>query len=119
MPTSNGKSYLIVARDDVSGWVEARALAKLSSEAVAKFVYEDVICRHGCFIHLSIDGGLENKSWLSVLTTKYKIKRTIISVYNSKGNGMVERGHQPIVNTLAKITNRKWKNWDRHLHAIL
>ena len=93
MPTSNGKSYLIVARDDVSGWVEARALAKLSSEAVAKFVYEDVICRHGCFMYLSIDGGPENKSWLSVLTTKYKIKRTVISVYNSKGNGMVERGY--------------------------
>ena len=119
MPTSNGKSYLIVARDDVSGWVEARALAKLSSETVAKFVYEDVICRHGCFMHLSIDGGPENKSWLSVLTTKYKIKRTVISAYNSKGNGMVERGHQPIVNALAKMTNGKWKNWDRHLHAVL
>ena len=73
--------------------MEARALAKLSSEAVAKFVYKDIIYRHGCFIYLLIDGGLENKSWLSVLTTKYKIKRTVISVYNSKGNRMVERGY--------------------------
>ena len=87
--------------------MEARALAKLSSEAVAKFVYKDIIYRHGYFIHLSIDRGPENKSWLSVLTTKYKIKRTIISVYNSKGNGIVERGYQPIINILAKITNRK------------
>ena len=93
IPISNGKSYLIVARDDISRWVEARALAKLSSETVAKFVYEDIIYRHGCFIYLSIDRGPENKSWLSVLTTKYKIKRTVISAYNSKGNRIVERGH--------------------------
>ena len=59
--TSNGKSYLIVARDNVSRWVEARALAKLSSEAVAKFVYEDIIYRYRCFIYLLIDRGLENK----------------------------------------------------------
>ena len=90
--------------------MEARALAKLSSEAVVKFVYEDIIYRYRCFIYLLIDGGPENKSWLSVLTTKYKIKRTIISAYNSKGNRIVERGHQPIVNTLAKIINKKWKN---------
>ena len=73
--------------------MEARALAKLSSEAVAKFVYEDIIYRYRYFIYLLIDRGLENKSWLSVLTTDYKIKRTIISIYNSKGNGMVERGY--------------------------
>ena len=73
--------------------MEARALAKLSSKAVAKFVYKDIIYRYGCFIYLSIDRGLENKSWLSVLTTKYKIKRTIISVYNSKGNRIIERGY--------------------------
>ena len=32
---------------------------------------------------------------------------------------MVERGHQPIVNALAKMINRKWKNWDRYLYAVL
>ena len=73
--------------------MEARALAKLSFEAVAKFVYEDVIYRYRCFIYLLIDRDLENKSWLNVLTTKYKIKRTIISVYNSKGNRLVDRGY--------------------------
>ena len=70
--------------------MEARALAKLSSEAVAKIVYENVIYRYRYFIYLLINRGLENKFWLSVLTTKYKIKRTIISVYNSKRNRIVE-----------------------------
>ena len=73
--------------------MEARALAKLSSEAIVKFFYEDVIYRYRYFIYLLIDRALENKSWLSVLTTKYKIKRTVISVYNSKGNIIVERDY--------------------------
>ena len=65
----------------------------LSSEAVAKFVYKDVIYRYRYFIYLLIDRGPENKFWLSVLTTKYKIKRTIISVYNLKENRVVERDY--------------------------
>ena len=37
-----------VARDDLSGWVEGRALANVSSKNVSKFIYEEIICRHGC-----------------------------------------------------------------------
>ena len=83
--------------------MEARALAKLSSKAIAKFVYEDVIYRHRCFIYLLIDGGPENKSWLSVLTTKYKIKRTVISVYNSKGRLLAENPTTTISNRASSI----------------
>ena len=33
-----GKSYLVVVQEDLSGWVEARALASANSAAVAKFI---------------------------------------------------------------------------------
>jgi hypothetical protein len=36
MPQSDGKNYLVVAREDLSRWPEARALSKASSEAIAK-----------------------------------------------------------------------------------
>jgi hypothetical protein len=32
-----------------------------SSRNVAKFLYEDVICRHGCPVKVVMDGGSENK----------------------------------------------------------
>ena len=38
MPSCEGKSYLVVAREDLSGWVEARALSSANSAAVAKFL---------------------------------------------------------------------------------
>ena len=42
-----GKQYLVAAQEDLSGWVEVCALGKANSTNVAKFLWEDVICRHG------------------------------------------------------------------------
>jgi hypothetical protein len=39
MPTRNGKKYLVVARDDISGWVEAKALASKEAKSIADFIW--------------------------------------------------------------------------------
>lgn len=57
-------------------------MTSCKAEVVPKFLWEDVICRHGCFGRLSIDGGPEYKSYLEVLAQKYKIKRVVISAYH-------------------------------------
>ena len=36
--------------------------------------------------------------------TDYSIKRVVISPYNVKANGMIERGYKPVINVLAKMT---------------
>jgi hypothetical protein len=36
--------------------------------------------------------------------TDYSIKRVIISPYNAKANGMIEKDHKSIINALAKMT---------------
>lgn len=83
MPPCEGFWYLVVARCDLSGWVEAKPLCTLSSqEAVADFLWEDVICRNGCFGKLIIDGGSENKEAVAELTQRYGIKRIIVSAYH-------------------------------------
>jgi hypothetical protein len=38
MPPSMGKRYLVVARDDLSGWLEARPLTKADSASVARLL---------------------------------------------------------------------------------
>jgi transposase InsO family protein len=52
-----------------------------------------------------VDGSSENKDMVEQLAADYGIKRVVISAYNSKVNGMIERGHLFIVNTLAKMTD--------------
>ena len=119
MQPSEGKHYLVLAREDLSGWVEGRALAKADSESVARFIYEDIICRHGCFGRLVIDGGPENKKLVETLTQKYRIKRLIVSAFHPQANGMVERGHTPVKDALSKLTLGGEGRWTRHLHSVL
>ena len=118
LPVDGGKGLLVVARDDLSGWPEAKALAKANAEEIAKFLWEDIVCRHGIFGRLVVDGGSENHGIAEAFAKKYGIERVQISAYNSKANGMVERGHRSIANALSKMTGGK-RRWRRHLHAVL
>ena len=119
MPSCQGKNYLVVAREDLSGWVEARALGIANLASVAKFLWEDVICRHRCFGRLVIDGGPENKGYVTAFTKKNGIERVQVSAYHPAANGIVERGHKPIVDALAKLTDGGLGNWVRNLPLVL
>ena len=61
----------LFAKDDLSGWVESRAINAVNSYNVAKFLYKDVLCRHGCpkqriketdtaLAHMSVENHLPN-----------------------------------------------------------
>jgi L-2-hydroxyglutarate oxidase LhgO len=91
----------VVAREDLSGWPEARALAKAMSEAIAKFLWEEVVSRHSCFGKLIVNRGPENKDYLEAFVQRYGINRVQVSAYHPQVNGMVERGHRSIVEALA------------------
>ena len=104
VPPCEGFKFLVVARCDLSSWVEAKLLRTLSSRAVADFLWEDVICRHGCFGKLVIDGGSENKDAVAELAERYRVKRVVVSAYHPQANRMIERGHKPIVDALSKMS---------------
>ena len=64
---------------------------------------------------LICDNGPENKGLMIELVERYRIKNVQISSYHSQANGLVERGHQPIVNALSKMGNR----WVRNFPVVL
>ena len=99
--------------------MEARALANADSKSVAKFLLEDVLSRFGWFSKLVVDGGPENKKLVADLAFDYRIKRCQVSAYHPQANGMVERGHKPIVDALAKLTEGGYGKWTRNLHMVL
>ena len=119
MPHVDGSVCMVLAREEVSGWPEGRALRNAESRTVAKFLYEDVICRHGPMEYLVNDGGPENKQWTEILMEVYGIKNVRISAYHPQANGMVERGHAPIVNALSKLAVDTGRPWTRNLHTAL
>ena len=83
MLKSRGKKYLVAARSDASGWVEARAISDNNSKLVSQFIYEDVICRHGMFAKAVYDRGPENKKLTADLMQRYDLPRVVISMYYS------------------------------------
>jgi hypothetical protein len=120
MPPSHGKHFLVQARSDFSGWVEARGIASNDSKTVSKFLWEDVICRHGMFQRLVVDQGPENKAFTAEMMQRFNIKRVEISAYHPQANGMIEVGHKPVVNALSKMSKVPSKSdWMSHLHAVL
>ena len=44
-PPSNHKTYILVCTDDVSKWVEAKALASAIEVIVAYFLFEEIFVR--------------------------------------------------------------------------
>ena len=45
------------------------------------------------------------------LLERYKVKHVKVSAYRLEANGMIERGHKPIVDALAKLSAAGKGNW--------
>src|SRR6266542_4028829 len=54
---SRENKYIVVAIDYFTKYPEARALTNTNTKSVANFIYEDIICRHGCSRKIILDRG--------------------------------------------------------------
>jgi hypothetical protein len=111
--------YLIVARDDLSGWVEAKALATLTAKAVADFILKEWVWRYGAVKCFTVDGGPEFKGELREAVKMVGSKLGESTPYWPQGEGMVERGHQEIKGPLVKMCGEDGKKWAEKLPLVL
>ena len=93
-------------RDYLSGWLEAKPIKSADSQSVAPFIF-DWITRFGLMGQLICENGPENKGLMQELRKRYRIKNVRIASYHSQANGLVEKGHQPVLNALSKL-GQKW-----------
>ena len=61
MPKAGGYSYIVAARDDLSGATEVRALQNATARALAKFFWEQIYCQYGAVYQVVTDYGSETK----------------------------------------------------------
>jgi len=117
--TDNNKKYIVNAVDYLTKWTEARALEKATAEEVATFIYEDIICRHGCpKIILSDRGSHFVAKIINSLCDRFRIKHQLSAPYHPQTNGAVERFNKTLCETLAKIAEKD-NQWDKHIPAAL
>jgi len=119
MPRAGKYRYIVIARDDLSRAPEGRALRSLKARPMANFFWEEIICRYGAVGEVVTDNGPEVSAAFADLLERYGIPQVRISPYNSKANGVVERGHIDIRESLVKACGNRIQDWPRLLHHAL
>ena len=115
MPLSHGCTYIAAARDDLSGASEFRALTANTAESMRRFLEEQVIFRYGYIQQIVTDNGPEVQGAFRAMLKRYHMPQVTISPYNSSANGVVERGHFVLRESLSKLCGEseihKWKDY--------
>ncbi|KAL3696074.1 hypothetical protein R1sor_010150 [Riccia sorocarpa] len=114
-----GMKYLVLAREDLSNFVEGRALRTKSVEGICIFVLEDIVCRYGSMGSLRADRGDLNAEEARTFFRRYGVDLKLTTAMNPEGIGKSERGHPPIVHALVKACDEKHKQWPRLLPFAL
>ncbi|RDX64961.1 gag-pol, partial [Mucuna pruriens] len=117
---SNGYSYILLAVDYVSRWVEAVATRTNDSRVVVDFLKSNIFCRFGVPKALISDQGSHfcNRAMASLLQ-KYGVAHKIATAYHPQTNGQAEVFNREIKKTLQKMTNPSRKDWSRLLEDAL
>ena len=114
MPKDEGYGYLAVMRDDLSGWPEAEPMRKNDSFTMSKFI-KKWVHRFGIPGRVVYDGGAENQKHTQEVLETFNILAVPIATYHPQSNGVIERGHQQLVDALSKLG----KKWVKNLDAVL
>ncbi|XP_068224257.1 uncharacterized protein [Palaemon carinicauda] len=102
--TEDGYCCVVDAMDYFSKWPEAHALKVHTTENVAKFLLEKIICRHGCVIIQINDQGREFVNQVSsALHDMTCTKQLVSSPYHPQANGLVELHNRTIKDSLAVL----------------
>jgi transposase InsO family protein len=119
MPPSGKYSMIVAARDDLSGFCEAKALTAQTSKQRANFFWTYIYCRYGCPQQVTTDNGSEVKKAFEILMKRLGIPQITITTYNKHANGVVERGHFTLREAIVKACQGHISRWPQILPAAV
>ena len=119
-PTSYSNSYILVAVDYVSRWVEAIATATNDNKVVISFLRRNIFSRFGVPRALISDGGTHfcNKQ-LETLLLRYGVKHKVATPYHPQTNGQAEISNRELKRILEKTVGSSRKDWSKKLDDAL
>ncbi|CAN6562568.1 unnamed protein product [Malus baccata var. baccata] len=119
-PTSFGFTYILLAVDYVSKWVEAKATRTNDSRVVADFVKSNIFSRFGMPRVLISDGGSHfcNRT-IEALLRKYNVMHKVSTPYHPQTSGQAEASNREIKQILEKTVGPNRKDWSLRLEDAL
>ncbi len=120
MPTGIwGMKYLVLAREELSNFVEGRALRTKTTENVCRFILEDIFSRYGSIGSMRADRGELDAAEARKFFQRYGVPLKLTTAYNPEANGKIERGHPPIIHALVKACRGRPNLWPKLLPFAL
>ena len=119
-PSSFGKTYIILAVDYVSKWVEAKATNTDDAKTVVEFVKSYIFVRFGISRSIISDRGthLCNRV-VEVVMKKYGVSHRVSTAYHPQTSGQAEVSNREIKSILEKMINPSRKDWSARLDDAL
>ncbi|CAM8963625.1 unnamed protein product [Rhodiola kirilowii] len=120
LPSSQGNSFILVAVDYVSKWVEAIASPSCDAKVVMKMFKKVIFPRFGVPRAVISDNGshFKEKRFESMLK-KFGIFHRCSTPYHPQANGQVEVSNREIKNILTKTVGKSGKDWALKLDDAL
>ncbi|KAM2922713.1 hypothetical protein COP2_039036 [Malus domestica] len=119
-PSSFGFTYILLAVDYVSKWVEAKATRSNDSIVVSDFIKTNVFSRFGMPRVFISDGGSHFCSrTIEALFRKYNVKYKVSTPYHPQTSGQAEVSNREIKQILEKTVGPNRKDWSMCLDDAL
>jgi hypothetical protein len=118
MPTSNGFRYIAQGRCSLIHYPEFRMLRQETGRSLGDWIYEDILCRWGSLREIVTDNGASFLKALAYLSKRYHINHIRISGYNSRANGIAERPHFDVRQSLFKASDGEQKRWSTASYSV-
>ncbi|XP_057734278.1 uncharacterized protein LOC130949628 [Arachis stenosperma] len=119
-PSSYSNSYILVAVDYMSKWVEAIATTTNDNKVVMSFLRKNIFSRFGVSRALISDGGTHfcNKQ-LEALLLRYGVKYKVATPYHPQTNEQAEISNRELKRILKKTVGSSRKDWSKKLDDAL
>ena len=117
--SDSGNSYLLVACDSFTRWVEVYAIPNQGALTVAKKLVDEMFCQFSPPEQLHSDQGRQFESDLiKHICDLLQIKKTRTTPYHPQGDGLVERFIRTLIDMLATTAKDNPFNWEDHVRKV-
>ena len=119
MESVAGKSYILVAGDYFTKWMEAYAIPNQEAVTVARKLVDQTFCRFSPPEQLHSDQGKQFESAvLHEVCNILGMKKTRTSPYHPQCDGLVERYNRTLLDMLATTTQTHPFDWEDQLPKV-
>ena len=114
-----GNSYVLVAGDHFTKWMEAYAIPNQEAITVARKLTDEMFCRFSPPEQLHSDQGRQFESDLIKHICKIlNVQKTRTSPYHPQCDGLVERFNRTLLHMLATTTREHPFDWEDQIRKV-